>query len=331
MLVLGIGTPPALAQTPANVRVAIPMAQILTRPSADADVISSSGAGTILDVVDADKDWYWIALPADRSGTRRRGWVRAGDVQAVNASDVNQVIRELNDKVEQLQQQVQGLQATPRPAASSMIPPSAADVMRIEKAKHEKELRQREYDEAVAQQAAQIGGRGTTQMPSSRTRNSAAPRQYELFGGYSLFRDQTESLTFPMGWIASLSRSVNDSMALVGQASGSYKRLDVLGVNVVNANIHTFTAGPQFSRRTGRVTSFAQLLGGLSIRSESSYGSSSQSSMGFALTPGLGVEVPVARRLGVRVGGELGLVRDSLGWTNGLRLTTGLVVRGSQQ
>ena len=40
-------------------------------------------AGTILDVLDQERDWYWVVAPPDAHGTRRAGWIRVNQVEAV--------------------------------------------------------------------------------------------------------------------------------------------------------------------------------------------------------------------------------------------------------
>jgi hypothetical protein len=64
------------AQSPASVRV-VSRAQILSRPGADANVVSSVDPGTILQVLDSYEQWNWVVLPAGPDGCRSRGWVRA--------------------------------------------------------------------------------------------------------------------------------------------------------------------------------------------------------------------------------------------------------------
>jgi hypothetical protein len=101
----------ASAQTPPSVRVVNKMAQVLTRPVSGAEAVMTAVQGTVLDVMDSDGGWYWVSLPADRSGTRRRGWIQARDVEVV-AADLSAEVRELTEKVNQLQQQLDAKQST---------------------------------------------------------------------------------------------------------------------------------------------------------------------------------------------------------------------------
>ncbi len=39
--------------------------------------------GTILDVLDQERDWYWVVAPPDAHGTRRAGWIRVNQVEAI--------------------------------------------------------------------------------------------------------------------------------------------------------------------------------------------------------------------------------------------------------
>jgi len=96
-------------------------------------------------------------------------------------------------------------------------------------------------------------------------------------------------------------------------------------VNLGSASVHTFTAGPRIARELSNgMTAFGHLQAGIAIMHGSAFGVSA-SSTGFALIPGGGVDVPVARGLSLRVGGELTIVRDTDSW-NGFRFITGIVM-----
>jgi uncharacterized protein YgiM (DUF1202 family) len=95
----------ALAETSPSVRVVTPKAQVLARPASGADLVMTAAQGTVLDVIDNDGGWYWVSLPPDRSGTRRRGWIQGRDVETV-PPDLSAEVRELTEKVQQLQQQL---------------------------------------------------------------------------------------------------------------------------------------------------------------------------------------------------------------------------------
>jgi hypothetical protein len=330
VILLGLAAGPVWGQAPPSVRV-VNRAQILSRPSADATVVSSADVGTILSVLDGDGQWYWIALPADGPESGARGWVRAADVQALNATDVNAMGR------------------PPAPSSSIFIPPTAEELRaaqaqremeqrqrqieeeRIERARLELERRRLEY-EAVTQSGPAPGRSAPPPVSPSRRPLQSDSRIVDIFGGYAWLWDSSSSPSYPLGWTASVSGRVKHiPWTVVGEISGSYTSVDAYGVSVSSGSIHTFTAGPRFSGpRAGRLTLFGQVLGGLAVERSTTLGNG-LSATGFALTPGFGVDLPVARSLGVRIGGELGFVRDPLGWSNQFRLETGLVVTRSRQ
>jgi hypothetical protein len=110
-------------------------AQMMTRPSSDAEVVLSVDPGTILNVIDSDGQWYWVSLPPDRNGGALRGWVQAWEVQLVTAT------------------------------GTLMIPPTGEEIrtlMRIEKARQDVEEKRRAYEAAVQRRAEDAGGRGVT-------------------------------------------------------------------------------------------------------------------------------------------------------------------------
>jgi hypothetical protein len=311
VVLTGLMALPVAAQVPTSVRVISRGAQILSRPAADAQIVFTAVMGTTLDVLDADQGWYWVSVPADRSDGRRRGWIRTRDVGPVNAADDSQVVRDSNQKIDQPQQQPPAMRNRPRATAVSS-PRHSEDS--VERARQLLERRQEEY------QAAQRG----FAAPSHQA--PTGPR-YDAFGGYTWLWDSTDSISFPLGWVASIAGRVTDSVSIVGEAGGNYKSASVLGVNLASASIYTFTGGPKFSGQAGSVRPFGQVLAGLEVGHVSALGYGA-SSTGFAVMPGFGVDLPVANRLGVRIGGEFGFIHDSLGWSNGFKLMTGLVVTG---
>jgi outer membrane protein OmpA-like peptidoglycan-associated protein len=86
LLVVAAATPaaPALAQTPGLVRVVNNQSPIRRWFRAGVqDVLVMVPAGTILDVLDQERDYYWVVAPPDAHGTRRAGWIRTNVVEAV--------------------------------------------------------------------------------------------------------------------------------------------------------------------------------------------------------------------------------------------------------
>ena len=47
------------------------------------DVLMMVAPGTTLDVLDQERDWYWVVAPPDAHGTRRAGWIRANQVEGI--------------------------------------------------------------------------------------------------------------------------------------------------------------------------------------------------------------------------------------------------------
>src|SRR5688572_23892564 len=67
-------------------------------------------------------------------------------------------------------------------------------------------------------------------------------RSVEISGGYSWMRDYDGDATFPRGWFASLAADVKGPVDVVGDASGSYKSMGGLDIDL-SLNIHTFMGG----------------------------------------------------------------------------------------
>ena len=332
VLLVGLAIRPASAEAPSVVRV-VNRVDVLSGPNADSGVLATVEAGTTLDVVDTDGEWIQVSIRSDGSSEPRRGWVHAADAEAVQVSDSTAGPAASTD--------------TTPPRRVSMrggIPPTgdeirAAKRQRDEQARFEQEQQaridvarqnlerlQQEYADVV-QRAGESGPSDAAQSPAPASRSIQPPRPpFDLFGGYSLLFDNSDSLTFPVGWIASVGRQLNDRLSIVGEASGSYKSAAVTGVTVASASVHTFAAGPRFSTASRSLVVYGQLLGGAAATTGSVLGVSA-SSAGLLLEPGLGVDVPFTRGLAVRVGGEWPIVRDSGAWFNGFRMTTGLVMR----
>ena len=110
--------------------------------------------------------------------------------------------------------------------------------------------------------------------------------------------------------------------------------------NVNNAGygltLSTFTAGPRFNLPGNKVKPFAQALFGLAHGSGSEFpqGNSQESSANsFALDLGAGADIPVNKRLSVRILQldylRTALPNNSTNWQNNLRIGAGLTLRFS--
>ena len=86
LLLVAAATPAAevLAQPPGLVRVVKNPAPIRRWFRAGVrDVLVMVPPGTILDVLDQERDYYWVVAPPDAHGTRRAGWIDTNRVEAV--------------------------------------------------------------------------------------------------------------------------------------------------------------------------------------------------------------------------------------------------------
>jgi hypothetical protein len=138
-------------------------------------------------------------------------------------------------------------------------------------------------------------------------------RRIEFAGGYSLMRDYDGGATFPGGWFASVAADVAGPLALVGDASGSYKSMGGLDINV-STHIHTFMGGPRLGWRASRVAPYVQMLFG-AARFSTTYTMPgerlSDARHYFAMAPGGGgVNIPFSSRGAVRVGANIRLIRS---------------------
>jgi hypothetical protein len=297
----------AFAQTSATVQT-VNSVSVLSHPADDGTVVATVDANVVLTVLDSDAEWFWVSLPPDGAGARARGWVRGTDVRPSTS------IPPTGDAVRRAQAQREQ-EARERALAESQI----------EVARQNLEQRRQEY-EAVANPGQATTSGATTQPTRAQNSLHVANRpSYEVFGGYSLLFDTTNSVTFPLGWIGSVSSSLTDNISLVGEVSGGYKSQSIVGVTLARESIHAFTAGPRFSRRLSGIASYGQVLAGLTVASANVFGYSA-SSTAFVVAPGVGFDIPVTQSFAVRVGGESSIVRDSGAWFNEFRLTTGLVL-----
>jgi len=162
-------------------------------------------------------------------------------------------------------------------------------------------------------------------------------RRVELAGGYSLMRDYEGNATFPRGWFASVAGDIAGPVALVGDASGSYKSMGGLDVDV-STNIHTFMGGPRLAWRASRVAPYVQMLFG-AARFSTTFALAgerlSEARNYFTMAPGGGIDIPFSSRGAVRVGANLRLIRSETYTPTGsepftyreFQFITGIVIR----
>jgi hypothetical protein len=171
-------------------------------------------------------------------------------------------------------------------------------------------------------------------VQDSRTQSSAVHSQpvtrpgvdhyaSDLFAGYSVMHDGESGLTLPMGWIVSVAGRVNKSVAIVGEANGGYRSVDLGRLNIVSTSVHNFVAGPRFYIPAGNASVFTEVLGGLALAHGSYFGIVGNTTSGLMLLPGGGVDIPVSRALSVRVGANVATYRFDGEWGTGFRFNMG--------
>lgn len=81
-LLVGMATAePALAlRNVGFVEVSGEASRVVTLRQVPTTLVATVDSGTILEVMDEERDWYWILLDPDLNGVRRAGWIRARDV-----------------------------------------------------------------------------------------------------------------------------------------------------------------------------------------------------------------------------------------------------------
>jgi len=153
---------------------------------------------------------------------------------------------------------------------------------------------------------------------------AASAQEYpraELFGGYQYTRVGGAGGVNANGWNAAITGNINRWFGLTGDFSGAYK-----SIADVSASAYTYTFGPTFSARHGRVTPFAHVLFG-GFRASAGFGGLSASTNGFTMMAGGGVDASVTRHVKVRVFQADWLLWRTMGITErkNARVSTGLV------
>src|SRR5215470_10569646 len=147
----------------------------------------------------------------------------------------------------------------------------------------------------------------------------------EVFGGYSYMNTRFVGRENLNGWGASFAGNLGEHWGLVGDFSGNYGHIDLSDVTgnpadfgiSIRLSKYAYLAGPQFSARGKKVTGFAHVLVGGATTKIENFNSSS----GFALGLGGGVDVNLGRSFGLRLFQVDYLPEHSLGvWTHNVRL-----------
>jgi len=113
---------------------------------------------------------------------------------------------------------------------------------------------------------------------------TAFAQRIEIFGGYQFTHLQPAFNA--NGWNASLTGNFKHVLGITGDFSGAYK---------ANLNVHTYTIGPVLTARLPVVQPFVHaLFGGITA-------SDGESSTGFAMMVGGGIDVGLRKGIGFRI------------------------------
>ena len=353
----------AAAQNVPMVHVVREDAEVRSRPGTDGEVLARATRGAMLETIDMQDDWYWVVLPRDDNGTRRGGWVRARDVEVVGFGEYRTTLRHFTEAAAKAKAEADAAAAEQDARiekARDQVEAARAELdavqdSALEKARQEVEQARREYEALVQEKPAAAATspasasaaptKSATPKTTPKVNRKAAPstqktqdgsvsigREYALSGGYSFYRDQTGGMNFPAGWAIGVEHplslrgfgasAISPRLDIVGEVNGSHRSTSLLDGTSAGASLFTFAAGPKYSRQRGNVTTFAQALVGVGISRATAAGIS-DSSAGFALQPGVGVDYPITKTLALRVGADLAFVHDAQ-WFKGFRITTGL-------
>jgi len=118
----------------------------------------------------------------------------------------------------------------------------------------------------------------------------------EIFGGFSvLSADIGDEREEAVGWQASVAGNFHRNVGLKGDFGGAYKTLET-PFGDVKVKAHAFLFGPQFTARSAKANGFFHfLLGGVNLRA------AGESTNGFALGIGGGVDVNAGERVALRI------------------------------
>lgn len=149
----------------------------------------------------------------------------------------------------------------------------------------------------------------------------------DLSVSYSALNDAEMDETFTTGWAASVAGYLTPWFSLVGEVGGHYKTFTESGVDV-DVKFHSLLGGVRLGARGSRAMLFAQVLaGGTRGTAGVSVGtlSESESVQRFTIQPGIGVDVALGSRVGIRLQGDYRSVQDGSKWFAQYRGAAGLV------
>jgi hypothetical protein len=155
----------------------------------------------------------------------------------------------------------------------------------------------------------------------------------EVFGGYQyLHLGGSGTDVNANGWNASLTGNVNNWLGVTADFSGSYKTINVLGVNV-NTKVYSYTGGPVVNLNSGgKFNPFVHaLFGGAHVSGSASFegNSGSASDNGFTMMFGGGTDVKLNKAIAYRLFQADWVYYRFSGQSesHNVRLSTGIVFR----
>ena len=141
--------------------------------------------------------------------------------------------------------------------------------------------------------------------------------KYTLTAGYQYLYDSSWKEHLKFGFMASLSRRISPTMAIVGEAGGSHGEYGTTGFTIQR---YAFLGGLRLLAGEGEVRPFFQVLAGYSRQ-----GGDVGIANGLAIQPGGGADLTVNEWLLVRAQGDYRFVREDGQNYNMYRITAGVV------
>jgi Outer membrane protein beta-barrel domain len=158
-------------------------------------------------------------------------------------------------------------------------------------------------------------------------RAAAADDRIDFAVGYSLMHDSDVDGNFPLGWFASVGKSVTPMIGIVGDVSGNYKTINLAPDVDAKLRVHTFMAGPRWASRQGQMTPWAQVLFGAAHMSGSVFGIG-DSETDFAWQPGGGIDYELNNGINLRFGANLRFIHSSSNVGKEFQFIAGIVMHG---
>jgi hypothetical protein len=156
----------------------------------------------------------------------------------------------------------------------------------------------------------------TAPPPAQKSDEPQEPK-YNLSGGYQYLYDGSWKEHLLLGYVASLTRRISPTMAIVGEAGGSHGEYGTSGFSIQR---YAFLGGLRLMGGEGEVRPFFQVLAGYSRQ-----GGDVGLANGIAIQPGGGVDLTVTEKLIVRAQGDYRFIREDGQNYNQYRISGGIV------